>query len=123
MLDWRTQVIDGKRPFAELAKEHTQKQNGEIDLDWITLERLLNPFESILFSLRPGETSPILSYENALHLVYALEVKPAQLISLEEKQEEIKARILQQKKQAVLRELAQSLRATAVIEHATPALT
>ena len=115
MLALRQQIIDGA-DFAELAREHTQKHNKEIDLDWITMERLLHPFESILFSLREKELSPIISHDNALHLVYPLEVKAAVQIPLEEKAEEIRQRILREEKQRILRALAAELRSTAVIE-------
>jgi PPIC-type PPIASE domain len=115
MLALRQQIIDGA-DFAELAREHTQKHNKEIDLDWITMERLLHPFEAILFSLRVKELSPIISHDNALHLVYPLEVKPAVQIPLEEKAEEIRQRIIREQKQRILRALAAELRSTAVIE-------
>lgn len=115
MLALRQQIIDGA-DFAELAREHTQKHNKEIDLDWITMERLLHPFEAILFSLRVKELSPIISHDNALHLVYPLEVKPAVQIPLEEKAEEIRQRIIREEKQRILRALAAELRSTAVIE-------
>lgn len=115
LLALRQQVIDGA-DFAELAREHTQKHNKEIDLDWITLERALHPFEAILFSLKEKEISPIISHDNALHLIYPLEVKPAVQIRLEEKADEIRQRIIREKKQKILRELAAELRKTAVIE-------
>lgn len=115
MLALRQQIIDGA-DFAELARAHTQKHNKEIDLDWITMERLLHPFEAILFSLREKELSPIISHDNALHLVYPLEVKLAVQIPLEEKAEEIRQRILREEKQRILRALAAELRSTAVIE-------
>lgn len=115
LLALRQQVIDGA-DFAALALEHTQKHNKEIDLDWITLERALHPFEAILFSLREKEVSPIISHDNALHLVYPVEVKPAVQIPLEEKAAEIRQQIIRQKKQRILRDLAASLRGTAVIE-------
>lgn len=124
MLALRQQVIDGA-DFATLAREHTEKHNKEIDLDWITMERILHPFEAILFSLGEKEVSPVISHENALHLVYPLEIKPAVLIGLEEKSEEIRQRIILAKKQRILRELAATLRESAVIErkmsgHASP---
>lgn len=122
MLDWRHQIMDGRADFAALAKKHTQKKDGAIDLDWIPLERILNPFESVLFSLRQGEVSPILSYENALHLVYAAEVKPATMPPLDEKRGEICERLLILKKQEILRALAAELRLTAVIERREPEL-
>ena len=119
LLDIRQQVINGA-DFAALAKEHTQKHNKEIDLDWITMERILHSFEAILFSLREKEISPIISHDNALHLIYPIEVKPAVQISLEEKAEEIRERIQRQKKQDILRSLAKRLRETAVIEEREP---
>lgn len=115
LLGLRQQVIDGA-DFAVLAAEHTQKHNKEIDLDWITLERALHPFEAILFSLREKEISPIISHDHALHLVYPIEVKPAVQIPLEEKAEEIRQQIIRQKKQLILRDLANELRKSAVIE-------
>jgi hypothetical protein len=118
MLALRQQVINGA-DFATLAREHTEKHNKEIDLDWITMERILHPFEAILFSLGEKEISPVISHENALHLVYPLEIKPAVLIELEEKSEEIRQRIVLAKKQRILRDLAATLRQSAVIERKT----
>lgn len=118
MLELRQRVVDGA-DFATLAREHTEKNNKEIDLDWITMERILHPFEAILFSLREKEISPIISHDNALHLVYPLEVKAAVLIGLEEKSEEIRQRMVLAKKQQILRELAAKLRESAVIERKT----
>jgi hypothetical protein len=51
-----------------------------------------------------------------LHLVYPIEVKPAVQIPQEEKAGEIRQHIIRQKKQQILRELAATLRGTAVIE-------
>lgn len=118
MLDLRRQVLDGA-DFASLALAHTQKHNKEIDLDWITLERVLHPFEAILFSLREKEISPIISHDNALHLVYAKEVRPAVQVPLEEKSDSIRDLLIRQKKQRILRDLAARLRREAVIEEVT----
>lgn len=119
LLTLRQQVIDGA-DFAELAREHTQKHNKEIDLDWINLERVLHPFEAILFSLREKEISPIISHDNALHLVYPIEVKPAVRISIEEKADEIRQRIILEQKRKILRDLAAELRKSATIERDLP---
>lgn len=115
LLSVRDAVVDRGEDFPELAKTHTQKTNQEIDLDWISMERLSHPFEAILFSLRPGEISPIIHHENALHLVYAKEVKRAEQKSFEELHDDIMHKVLLEKKQAILRSLAAELRAKAVI--------
>lgn len=118
LLHLRQQVIDGA-DFATLAREHTEKHNKEIDLYWITLERILHPFEAILFSLREKEISPIISHDQALHLVYPLAIKPAVTRSLEETTPDIRERIIREKKQRILRELAATLRTSAHIERVT----
>jgi hypothetical protein len=117
MLALRQQALDGA-DFATLAKEHTHKHNKVTDLDWITLERVLHPFEAILFSLQEKEISPIISHDNALHLVYAQEVKAAVQMPLEQKADTIRDLLIRQKKQRILRDLATQLRQSAVIEEA-----
>jgi hypothetical protein len=114
VLELRTKALGGE-DFAALAREHTQKPDGEIDLGWIRQERILNPFEAMLFSLQPGETSPVFSYEQALHLVQVLEIKPAAVRPFDEVRGEIAARALAEQRQAALRELASKLRETATI--------
>jgi len=114
LLELRTKALAGE-DFAALAREHTAKADGEIDLGWISQERILNPFEAMLFSLQPGETSPIFSYEQALHLVQVTESKPAAVRPIEEVREEVAARALSEQRQAALRKLAASLRESATI--------
>ncbi|MDB6077693.1 MAG: PpiC-type peptidyl-prolyl cis-trans isomerase, partial [Akkermansiaceae bacterium] len=49
MLEWRLQALAGE-DFEALAKAHTAKRDGQTDLGWVEQERLLNPFEVMLFS-------------------------------------------------------------------------
>jgi hypothetical protein len=114
MLELRTKALAGD-DFTSLAKEHTRKPDGEIDLGWIRQERILNPFEAMLFSLQVGETSPVFSYEQALHLVHVLETKPADTRPFDSVREEVAARALAEQRQAALRKLAAKLRETATI--------
>jgi hypothetical protein len=115
LLNVREIVLAGVEEFSYLAKIHTQKVNQEIDLDWISMERLSHPFESILFSLREGEISPIIHHENALHLVFAHEVKRAEQKPFDALRDEISHKFMLEKKQAILRALASELRSQAVI--------
>ncbi len=94
----------------------TDKTSGEIDLGWIPFDRPTNPFESVLFSLREGEVSPVLSYEHALHLIKITGIKAAEVTALEEVRDEIEQRTIARKKRKVLQALADELRKDANIE-------
>lgn len=119
MLDLRARALAGE-DFAELAKEHTQKRGGDIELGWIEQERVFNPFEAMLFSLREGELGPVFFYEQSLHLVKPVEVRPAVIQSFEEVSGSIRDEVEQARKLKVLKELAVRLRETAVIERPAP---
>lgn len=115
ILELRRRALDGE-DFAELAKENTKKRGGEIDLGWVDQQRIFNPFEAMLFSLRVDEVSPVFFYEQALHLVKVVEAKEATVQPFEEVVEEIRETLERERRLKVLKELATGLRAKAVIE-------
>lgn len=115
MLDLRQRALDGE-DFAELARANTMKRGGEIDMDWIEQQRVFNPFEAMLFSLREGEVSPVFFYEQALHLVKAVEVRPAAVKPFEEVADGIRDEVEHARRRQVLKDLAAKLRETAVVE-------
>jgi hypothetical protein len=115
MLDLRRRALDGEN-FADLAKQHTMKRGGEIDMEWIEQQRVFNPFEAMLFSLREGEISPVFFYEQALHLVQAVEVRPAAVKPFEEVADSIRDEVEHARRRQVLVDLAAKLRESAVIE-------
>ncbi|MGJ8696703.1 MAG: peptidyl-prolyl cis-trans isomerase [Verrucomicrobiaceae bacterium] len=115
MCEIREEALEGG-DFIEIAKRETEKSTGEIDLDWIDLDRPTNPFESILFSLRDGEVSPVMTYEHAFHLIKVTGVKAGHVTPLEEVREEVTNRALARKKRRALQALADELRKDAEIE-------
>lgn len=106
--------------FEEIAKRETEKSTHEVDLGWITLDRPTNPFEAILFSLQINEISPVIVYEQAMHLAQVIDQKPEDLPSFESLHDELADRTLAHKKRLALQNLALDLRKTAVIEKITP---
>jgi len=112
----REEALAEGADFTEIAKRETEKSTNEIDLDWIDLDRPTNPFESILFSLREGEVSPVMAYENAFHLIKVIGVKPGHTTPLEEVRKEVEDRALARKKRRALQALADTLRPHAKIE-------
>jgi hypothetical protein len=115
MLDLRRRALEGE-DFETLAKEHTKKSNGEVDLGWIDQQRIFNPFEAMLFSLREGEVGPVFFYEQALHLVKPVEVRPASVQIFEEVAGSIREEVEHARRLQVLKSLATKLREGAVIE-------
>lgn len=115
MLDLRRRAHIGE-DFESLAKEHTKKRNAEVDLGWIEQQRVFNPFEAMLFSLREGEVSPVFFYEQALHLVKAAGVRPAAVRAFEEVKDDIRDEVDHARRLKVLKELAATLRTNAAIE-------
>lgn len=119
MLDWRRRALEGE-DFAGLAKAHTAKRSGEIELGWVEQERLLNPFEAMLFSLREMEISPVFYYEQALHLVQIQELQAASAPPFEEVAEGLRHELEAARRQHALKALATGLREHAVIERNAP---
>lgn len=115
LCDLRHRVLDGA-DFAELAREHTEKHERETDLGWIEHERVLNPFEAMLFSLREGELSPVFSYERGLHLVRIEQLEPEHVPDFDDVTDRLRQRLLAEGRRAALEALARQLRQTAIIE-------
>jgi hypothetical protein len=115
MLEWRKQALAGE-DFEALAKAHTAKRDGQIDLGWVEQERLLNPFEAMLFSLQQDEISPVFLYEQALHLVKVIEIRPATVQPFEEVAAAIRQELELNQRRDALQQLATTLRQSAVIE-------
>jgi parvulin-like peptidyl-prolyl isomerase len=116
----RNELLDGA-DFEEVAQKESEKSTGEVDLGWISLDRPTNPFEATLFSMRTGETSPVIVYEHAMHLIKVMERREEKIVPLEDVREELKARALGRKRRDALQKLAVTLRETAVIERIDPA--
>ena len=72
----RESLVDGAA-FEKIAKAETEKESGEIDLGWITFDRPSNPIESIMFTMRLAEVSPVIAYEHSYHNQKIAEMQPS----------------------------------------------
>lgn len=111
----RQRLLAGE-DFLLVAREETEKSGGEVDLGWIPLDRPTNPFETILFSLREGEVSPVISYEHALHLIKVTARRGGVPPAFETIRDEVQSRHLQEARQEAIRAVAKELRTKAKIE-------
>lgn len=115
MLSLRERALAGE-DFAKLADEHTSREDKQTDLGWIEHERLLNGFETMLFSLREGEVSPVFFYEQCLHLVRIEELEPEHVPTFEDLEEEVRELCIADQRREALHQLAIELRETSEVE-------
>ncbi len=111
----RAEAVGGA-DFEELAAKETENDSGDIDLGWLTLDRPTNPIESLIFSMTSGEISPVVSYEHAFHLLQVTKTKPAVTREFDEVKDTLEQRFVADRRHAVLRKFAASLRDKAEIE-------
>ena len=111
----RESLVDGA-DFEKIAKAETEKESGEIDLGWITFDRPSNPIESIMFTMRLAEVSPVIAYEHSYHILKIAEMKPSVVRPFEEVREDIVHRVEFEKRRSALRDFAASLREGATVE-------
>ena len=115
MGELRETLVEGA-DFEQIAKAETEKESGEIDLGWITFDRPSNPIESIMFTMRLDEVSPVVAYEQSYHILKVAETKPATLRPFDEVREDIAHRVEFEKRRNALREFASGLREDATVE-------
>ena len=115
MGELRETLIEGA-DFEQIATAETEKESGETDLGWISFDRPSNPIESIMFTMRLDEVSPVIAYEHSYHILKIAEIKPAVVRPFEEVKEDIAHRVEFEKRRDALHEFASSLREGATVE-------
>ena len=115
MGELREKLVEGA-DFEKVAAEETEKESGEIDLGWITFDRPSNPIESIMFTMRLEEVSPVVAYEHSYHILKIAEIRPAVVRPFDEVREDIAQRVEFEKRRNALREFASRLRKDAAVE-------
>ncbi len=105
--------------FADLAKEHSKDpsaaQGG--DLGFFGKGRMVAPFEEAAFALEVGETSNIVETEFGFHIIKLTEKQAATTATLEDKKEEIRETLFEQKKSEMAGPFIEELRNEAKIEN------
>ena len=114
----RQQVASGQGSFEELAREHSQDgsagQGG--DLGWSVPGQFVPEFEEVMDRLQPGEMSQPLVSRFGVHLIRVDERRNTAM-SEREQREVARARLRDQKAQAVLVNWSQDVRARAFVEY------
>ncbi|HZG75014.1 MAG TPA: peptidylprolyl isomerase [Paenibacillus sp.] len=111
--------IKGGADFAELAKAHSKDgsaaQGG--DLGFFGKGQMVAPFEEAAFALEIGEVSEVVESEFGFHIIKLTDKKAAATATFEEKKEEIRETVFQQKLGERTTAYVEELRSAAKIEN------
>jgi peptidyl-prolyl cis-trans isomerase C len=89
--------LDAGEDFAELAKSHSEGPSNVKggDLGYFTRGKMVKPFEDAAFTLKTGETSPVVQTDFGLHLIRVTDRKSEETVAYKDAEADI-ARMLVQ---------------------------
>ncbi|MGD9017145.1 MAG: peptidylprolyl isomerase [Desulfobacterales bacterium] len=89
--------LDAGEDFAELAKTHSEGPSNVKggDLGYFTRGKMVKPFEDAAFTLKTGETSPVVQTDFGLHLIRVTDRKSEETVAYKDAEADI-ARMLVQ---------------------------
>jgi foldase protein PrsA len=112
--------IKGGADFAELAKAHSKDPGSAVqggDLGFFGKGQMVAPFEEAAAALEIGEVSGIVESEFGFHIIKLTDKKAAATATFEEKKEEIRETVFQQKLGERTTTYVEELRSAAKIEN------
>lgn len=112
--------LDAETDFEALAREHSdgpRRADGG-NWDWTRKGSLTEPvLDTLLFSIPPGTTSPVLEGASALHIVRILERQPSKQMPFPETQKEIRLKLQEIQLEMNAKEYIDQLYAKSEITH------
>jgi len=115
MVAVRNRLLDGA-DFAEIAQEHSGCDDRGGDLGFFSPGRMVDEFDVTVFSMKPGEISPVFLTAFGYHIVKVWETEPGRPMSPEEALEEARSRLQVRARQEYLASWMAAKRERAVVE-------
>lgn len=112
--------LKGGADFAKLATEHSTDPGSAAqggDLGYFGKGRMVAPFEEAAFALNVGEMSGIVETEHGFHIIKLTDKQAAKTATFEEKKEEIRETVFQEKLSERTSAYVEELRTAAKIEN------
>jgi len=96
--------VEAKKPdadFAKLAKENSACPSAAKggDLGFFTKDKMVAPFSEAAFAMEKGGISDVVETQFGYHVIKVTDKKPAQVISLADAKEKIRANMINEKRQ------------------------
>jgi parvulin-like peptidyl-prolyl isomerase len=116
----RQELLAGE-DFMKLAEQHRADDQQMIDLGWFKRGEFMEEFETIAFSMREGEISPVFNTQLGFHVCTVLERKPSEPLPFELVKDAVRQRMIEEFKDARFNEFIEQLKASADIQDTDPA--
>jgi len=110
--------FDQGADFAQLADEHSDCPGRGGDLGYFPGGQMVPEFDTVVFALKPGEVSDIFRTPFGYHFVKVYDKRAAGILPLNDVKTHIEETLYRQKKQKVIEQYVDRLRAKATIETA-----
>ncbi|MBV6498632.1 MAG: Chaperone SurA [Prosthecobacter sp.] len=116
----RQELLAGE-DFMKLAEQHRADDQQMIDLGWFKRGEFMEEFETIAFSMRENEISPVFTTQLGFHVCTVLERKPSEPLPFELVKDAVRQRMIEEFKDARFNEFIEQLKAAADIQDTDPA--
>lgn len=93
-----------KEDFATVANECTECDEKDGDLGYVARGRMVEVFEDVIFSMQPGEVSPVFRSQFGYHIAKVYDFRAERALPYEECEERVKSAVLSQMKDAVVKD-------------------
>ncbi len=111
----RREARAGGGDFAAIALANTDKEDKQVDLGFFRRGEFMEEFDLIVFSLDPGEVSPVFASHWGFHLVQLVERRDPAPHPFESVREDIRTRLTAEHRSQTTRALVDCLKASAEI--------
>ncbi len=110
--------LDAGEDFAELAKTHSEGPSNVKggDLGFFTRGKMVKPFEDAAFTLKSGETSPVVQTDFGLHLIRVTDRKSEETVAYKDAEADIARMLVQDDRRERFEAYMESLKNKADIQ-------
>lgn len=115
----RTKALEGA-DFDAMGAEHNSNKDMSADLGWFKRGEFMEEFETIAFSMRDGEISPVFVTQLGFHMCKLTGRKPAVPKPFEEVKDQVKQRLIEEHRDKKFNEFVEELKKSAKIEDTEP---
>jgi len=111
----RGKVLDGA-DFNEIASSFLQKEEDKVELGFFKRGDLMNELENVAFSMRDGETSPVISTQFGYHILHRTDGKVAEPVPMDEIRDTLVEQFLLDRREQLTSDLIEGLKSKATID-------
>lgn len=111
----RQQLQDGY-DFDKLAEEQRGNDQQQIDLGWFKRGEFMEEFETIAFSMQPGEISPVFTTQLGFHICKLIDRKPTEPLPFDDIKDAVRTRMIEEHRDTKFNAFIDQLKASATID-------